>query len=162
MARSELLFDQRTAPSSWGPQLQQDNSFSHGGLWQILPIWQTTWRQPQEEIEALWRTEHIPELNGIINTETEEQLHSAMGRDRYFMNNMSATRHIFLFRSNVDLGNSCLNKAATEHLSTALHCSTKLDGFSHAAPVEFPIMVNNHLCSAAPTCLVDSLIFTPI
>ena len=68
----------------------------------------------KKEVEVLRRTEHVPELNGIINTETEEQLHNAMGRDRYFMNNMSATRHIFLFRSNVDLRNIRLNKAATE------------------------------------------------
>ena len=49
----------------------------------------------KQEIEVLRRTEHVPELNGIINTESEEQLHNAMGRDRYFMNSMNAVRHIF-------------------------------------------------------------------
>ena len=86
----------------------------------------------KQEIEVLRRTEHVPELNGIINTESEEQLHNAMGRDRYFMNSMNAVRHIFLFRSNVDQRNTRLNTAATEHLRQALHCSTAVDNFGRA------------------------------
>ena len=80
----------------------------------------------------LRRTQHVPELNDIINTESEEQLHNAKGRDRYFMNSMNAMRRIFLFRSNVNQRNARLNTAATEHLRQALHCSTAVDNFGRA------------------------------
>lgn len=85
-----------------------------------------------KEIEVLRKTKYVPELNGMINTESEEQLHNALGRDRYFMNNMSAVRHIFLFRSNIDHRNIRLNKAATERLQKELVCSTTIDALGRA------------------------------
>ena len=38
-------------------------------------------RNAKQKAEILQRIEFVPELNGMISTETEEQLNNAMGRE---------------------------------------------------------------------------------
>ena len=62
------------------------------------------------EVEALRRIGCIKELEGKINSEVAEQLHGSFNKDKHFLNQMTASNHIFLFRSIIDLRNEERNK----------------------------------------------------
>ena len=66
----------------------------------------------KQEQEILRRTKFVPQLAGYINTQTEEQLHRAFGRDNYFLDCMKSSNHIFLLRSNINLHNMKTNAFA--------------------------------------------------
>ena len=51
------------------------------------------------ETEVLRRVTNIDELNGIVNTQVEEQLHLKFRKFKHFLNMMQPVSHIFLFRS---------------------------------------------------------------
>ena len=57
----------------------------------------------------LRRVTLVPELNGIVNTEAEEQLHSLIDRFNYCLNTMKPVNHLFMMRLKVHLHNSGIN-----------------------------------------------------
>ena len=65
---------------------------------------------PQHEREMLRRVTHVKQLNGLINTQRQEQLYNVFNRDSRFLNPMTPVNHIFLFRSNIDLLNERTNE----------------------------------------------------
>lgn len=54
----------------------------------------------------------------MLNTQAEEQIYRAYNRDRYFLDVMSCTNHIFIFRSNIDIKNERINEQAKASIST--------------------------------------------
>lgn len=62
----------------------------------------------QEEI--LRRVGLVPQLAGLINTQTAEQLHRSIGRDHHFLDLMSPSNHCFMLRLLLDNRNESKNK----------------------------------------------------
>ncbi|CAB4004958.1 Hypothetical predicted protein [Paramuricea clavata] len=65
---------------------------------------------PRKEREILQRVTHVRQLNGLINTQRQEQLYNVFNRDNRFLNSMTPVNHIFLFRSNIDTLNERINE----------------------------------------------------
>lgn len=61
------------------------------------------------DADILRRVTLVPELNGFINTETEEQLHSKFKDTNYFLNMMSPVNHIFCKRLLIHFSNEAIN-----------------------------------------------------
>ena len=53
-------------------------------------------RNSSSEIETLPRNGNIPELNGLFNSEIEEQLHLKFDSDKKFLNMMTQITHIYI------------------------------------------------------------------
>ena len=51
----------------------------------------------------------MPQLASFLNTQVEEQLHRAVTRDLYFLDNMSHLNHIFLMRLILHVRNERIN-----------------------------------------------------
>ncbi len=64
----------------------------------------------------LRRVTLIPELNGIVNTEAEEQLHNIIGRSNYCLNTMKPVNHLFTMRLKIHLHNAAINSAFREKI----------------------------------------------
>lgn len=71
--------------------------------------------------EILRKSSLLKEVAGIIDTQAVEQLFNASKRDIYFLNNMSALRHLFLFRLIYHLRNNKLNKELRRKLDAEFH-----------------------------------------
>ena len=50
-------------------------------------------------IEYLRRINNIPQLNSVVNSQVQEQLHLRFDKNKSFLNMMKPANHIFLFRS---------------------------------------------------------------
>ena len=61
------------------------------------------------EIESLRKIGCVLELNGMFNSEVEEQLHLKFDSNKRFLNMMTPINHIYLFRSIIDYHNSNKN-----------------------------------------------------
>ena len=66
----------------------------------------------------LWRVTLVPELNGIVNTEAEEQLHNIIGRSNYCLNTMKPVNHLFMMRLKIQLHNTGINSAFREKIES--------------------------------------------
>lgn len=66
-------------------------------------------RNSGERSALLRRVTLVPELNGLINTEVEEQLHSSIGRSNYCLNAMKPSNHLFMMRLKLHHNNSEIN-----------------------------------------------------
>ena len=64
----------------------------------------------------LRRVTLVPELNGIVNTEAEEQLHNIIGRSNYCLNTMKPVNHLFMMRLKIQLHNTGINSAFREKI----------------------------------------------
>jgi len=67
----------------------------------------------------LRRVTLVPELNGIVNTEAEEQLHNIIGRSNYSLNTMKPVNHLFTMRLKIQLHNTGINCAFREKIESA-------------------------------------------
>lgn len=63
-----------------------------------------------QETELLRRVTHCPQLSGLVNTQTAEQLHRSTVRSKTFLNVMSPSTHINMFRNIIDSRNFVINK----------------------------------------------------
>ena len=61
-------------------------------------------------MKVLRRVMHVRQLNGLINTQRQEQLYNVFNKDNRFLNSMTPVNHIFLFRSNIDMMNERINQ----------------------------------------------------
>ena len=66
----------------------------------------------------LRRVTLVPELNGIVNTEAEEQLHNIIGRSNYCLNTMKPVNHLFMMRLKIQLHNTGINCAFREKIES--------------------------------------------
>ena len=71
--------------------------------------------------EILRRITFVKELNGLINSQRDEQLHSSCRYDSRFFNNMKAVNHIFLFRSIIDSRNEKINEEKVSRIEALSH-----------------------------------------
>ena len=66
-------------------------------------------RNSSQRSSLLRRVTLVPELNGLINTEAEEQLHSSIGRSNYCLNTMKPSNHLFVMRLKIHSHNDKIN-----------------------------------------------------
>ena len=57
------------------------------------------------DIEYLRRINNIPQLNSVVNSQVQEQLHLRFDKNKSFLNMMKPANHIFLFRSIINYYN---------------------------------------------------------
>lgn len=74
----------------------------------------------------------VPKLNGIINTEAEEQLHSLIDRFNYCLNTMKPVNHLFMMRLKVHLHNSGINRTFRANIESTFSAQA-----GHAVETEF-------------------------
>lgn len=77
------------------------------------------------EEDHLRRVTLVPELNGFINSETEEQLHSKFRNTNYFLNMMNATNHIFMKRLLVHFSNCSINEQHMANIKEVLRIQVR-------------------------------------
>ena len=70
------------------------------------------------DIEYLRRINNIPQLNSVVNSQVQEQLHLHFGKNKSFLNVMKLANHIFLFRSIIHYYNKAKFFIAEETTTT--------------------------------------------
>lgn len=93
---------------------------------------------------VLRRVTLVPELNAVINTEVEEQLHSSVNRSNYTFNMMLPGNHLFMMRLKIHLSNThidqvyrCkLEKAIRSYTGTAKGLRHDINGILLLAPTQ--------------------------
>ena len=80
----------------------------------------------------LRRVTLVPEFNGIINTEAEEQLHSLIDRFNYCLNTMRPVNHLFMMHLKVHLHNSGINRTFRANIESTFSAQA-----GHAVETEF-------------------------
>ena len=85
-------------------------------------------RNSRVESEVLRRTRHVARLAGLLNTEVAEQLHRSLVSDRYFLNTMTPSNHIFLFRTIINEKNEQKNLMMKTKLQDQLRMDLRVDG----------------------------------
>ena len=68
----------------------------------------------------------VPELAGLVNTETAEQLFSDLNKNMYFLNSMSPVNHIFALRLIIHLRNEKINRNFLKGLQQIQYPNTTL------------------------------------
>lgn len=76
--------------------------------------------------DLLRRVTLVPELNAIINTEVEEQLHNSINRSNYTFNMMLPGNHLFMMRIKIHTRNVGINEVYKVKLEEAMR--------AHAGP----------------------------
>ena len=66
--------------------------------------------------EILRRITHVPQLNGILNTQREEQLNFSINKDRRLINQMKPVNHLFLFHCIMDIRKEKINDKTINNL----------------------------------------------
>eukprot|EP00794_Sanderia_malayensis_P018519 gene18519-20377_t len=64
------------------------------------------------------RITHVPQLNGLINTQREGQLNSSIRKDTRFLNQMKPINHIYLFCCILEIRNDKINAKAVHQLQS--------------------------------------------
>lgn len=68
-------------------------------------------RNSSNRADILRRATLSPELNGVVNTEAEEQIHRSLNCLNYSLNNMKPVNHMFIMRLKIHLSNEDRNSA---------------------------------------------------
>ena len=89
-------------------------------------------RNVKKEEGILRRVTNVQELNGLLNTQREEQSHIIYNKDSSFLNQMQPVNHIFLFRSNMDLRQKRINEKTLCMLEQASMHKISFDRFGRA------------------------------
>ena len=89
-------------------------------------------RNSSQKRALLRRVTLVPQLNGIINTEAEEQLHSLIDRFNYSLNTMKPINHLFMMRLRVHLHNSAVNSTFKAKIESTFSAQA-----GHAVETEF-------------------------
>ena len=74
--------------------------------------------------DLLRRVTLVPELNAIINTEVEEQLHNSINRSNYSFNMMLPGNHLFMMRLKIHTSNVRINDVYRIKLEKAIRVHT--------------------------------------
>ena len=68
--------------------------------------------------DLLRRVTLVPELNAVVNTEVEEQLHNSINRSNYSFNMMLPGNHLFMMRLKLHSSNMKINQGSRKKLET--------------------------------------------
>ena len=79
------------------------------------------------EVESLRRIGCIKELDSKVNSEVAEQLHGAYNKNKHFLNQMTPTNHIFLFRSIIDSKSIEKNKEISRKQKSNIYSLTLME-----------------------------------
>ena len=74
--------------------------------------------------DVLRRVTLVPELNSVINTEVEEQLHNSINRSNYTFNMMLPGNHLFMMRLKIHLSNTHIDQVYRCKLEKAIRSYT--------------------------------------
>ena len=74
--------------------------------------------------DLLRRVTLVPELNAVINTEVEEQLHNSINRSNYTFNMMLPGNHLFMMRIKIHTSNVRINDVYKRKLEKAIRSQT--------------------------------------
>ena len=74
--------------------------------------------------DILRRVTLVPELNAVINTEVEEQLHNSINRSNYTLNMMLPGNHLFMMRLKIHLSNIHIDQVYRCKLEKAIRSYT--------------------------------------
>ena len=74
--------------------------------------------------DLLRRVSLVPEINAVVNTEVEEQLHSVINRSNYSFNMMLPGNHLFMMRLKMHMNNVRINEAYILRLEKAIRVHT--------------------------------------
>jgi len=75
-------------------------------------------RNSKSPSDLLRRVTLVPELNAIVNTEVEEQLHHSINRSNYSFNMMLPGNHLFMMRLKLHTSNMKINEVYRKKLET--------------------------------------------
>ena len=89
-------------------------------------------KNTSNEVEALRRIACVKELSGQINSQVAEQIHGSFNLNRYFLNKMSPSNHIFMFRSIIDLVNESRNLVVVSEMEKRTKLNVRYDLFGRA------------------------------
>ena len=78
-------------------------------------------RNSSSKPDLLRRVTLVPEINAIINTEVEEQLHNSINRSNCSLNMMSPVNHLFTMRLKLHYSNRAINEAYRARLHKTMH-----------------------------------------
>lgn len=74
----------------------------------------------------------VPELNTVINTEVEEQLHNSINHSNYTFNMMLPANHLFMMRLKIHLSNTHIDQVYRRKLEKAIFSYTGMaKGLQH-------------------------------
>jgi hypothetical protein len=82
------------------------------------------------EADLLRRVEHVPKLAGRLNTQVQEQLFRKVGRDAYFLTQMSPAHYLFIQRLIIHLHNETINNKRVAGIEKTIRESS-LPGMVH-------------------------------
>lgn len=108
---------------------------SHSSLGPILPKWPFSREEFFPKRALLRRVTLVPQLNGIVNTEAEEQLHSLIDRFNYSLNTMKPINHLFMMRLRIHMHNSGINSTFKSKIESTFSAQaghaveTRLDNY---------------------------------
>ena len=84
------------------------------------------------DIEYLRRINNIPQLNGVVNCQVQEQLHLRFDKNKSFLNMMKPANHISLFRSNINYYNIKKNSLLLKKLQQQIPLPITFDIYGRA------------------------------
>ena len=93
-------------------------------------------RNVSQKRALLRRVALVPQLNGIVNTEAEEQLHSLIDCFNYSLNTMKPINHLFMMRLRIHLLNLSINSTFKAKIESTFSAQaghaveTRLDNYS--------------------------------
>ena len=83
-------------------------------------------------IEYLRRINNIPQLNSVVNSQVQEQLHLRFDKNKSFLNMMKPANHIFLFRSIINYYNIKQNSLLLKKLQQQIPLPITFDIYGRA------------------------------
>ena len=84
------------------------------------------------DIEYLRRINNIPQLNSVVNSQVQEQLHLRFDKNKSFLNMMKPANHIFLFRSIINYYNIKQNSLLLKKLQQQIPLPITSDIYGRA------------------------------
>ena len=84
------------------------------------------------DIEYLRRINNIPQLNGVVNCQVQEQLHLRFDKNKSFLNMMKPANHISLFRSIINYYNIKKNSLLLKKLQQQIPLPITFDIYGRA------------------------------
>ena len=84
------------------------------------------------DIEYLRRINNIPQLNSVVNSQPQEQLHLRFDKNKSFLNMMKPANHIFLFRSIINYYNIKKNSLLLKKLQQQIPLPITFDTYGRA------------------------------
>ena len=89
-------------------------------------------RNSSSDKEYLCRINNIPQLNSVVNSQVQEQLHLRFDKNKSFLNLMKSANHIFLPRSIINYYNINQNSLLLKKLQQQIPLPITFDIYGRA------------------------------